>query len=98
MKFGRVMVDEAEGTILAHSIKLRGVNFKKGRLLTNSDVALLKQADCEDLVVARLGPNDLSEDEAARREANAKLAATRRGNGSDSPPNPEESVTSICSC
>lgn len=69
MKFGRVMVDEAEGTILAHSIKLRGVNFKKGRLLTNSDVALLKQADCEDLVVARLGPNDLSEDEAARRIA-----------------------------
>jgi len=69
VKFGRVAVADAEGAVLAHSVKLTGSNFKKGRKISVTDITMLKQAGFEELVVARLGPDDLDENEAARRVA-----------------------------
>ena len=42
MKFGPVPVGDAVGAILAHSVKHAGGMFKKGRVLTADDIALLK--------------------------------------------------------
>ena len=37
MHFGETKVADAAGTILAHSIKEKGVSLKKGRLLSEDD-------------------------------------------------------------
>ncbi len=71
MKFRTVPLSEAEGAILAHSVVLPGVTFKKGRRLIAADVAALKEAGPSDVMVAQLGPDDVPEDEAAGRIARA---------------------------
>jgi molybdenum cofactor cytidylyltransferase len=69
MKFGPVSVAEAEGGIVAHAVRAGALLFKKGRVLTADDVAALKSAGVEQLVVAGLEPGDVPEDEAAVRIA-----------------------------
>lgn len=76
MQFGEITVAEAEGAILAHSVKLPGGSFKKGRLLTESDVAALTAAGLVTIFAARLGPEDVPEDSAA-----AAIAEVIGGNG-----------------
>jgi len=76
MHFGPVPVEEAEGAILAHSVRKDGLIFKKGRVLSAEDVAALKAAEFATVVVARPGPEDVGEDEAATR-----IAAAVRGAG-----------------
>jgi molybdenum cofactor cytidylyltransferase len=71
MKFGEVAVAEAEGAILAHSLKLGTTALKKGRLLARGDCEAIAAAGLEHIVVARLDPDDIGEDEAARRIAAA---------------------------
>lgn len=71
MWFGPIPVREAEGAILAHSLKLADGTFRKGRQLTAADIAALEQAGLETVVAARLEPDDLHEDEAAARVAAA---------------------------
>ncbi|WP_438748153.1 NTP transferase domain-containing protein [Pararhizobium sp. O133] len=71
MKFGPVAVSEAEGTVLAHSAKLQDSRLAKGRLLSADDIFALQAAGIIEVVVARLEPGDLLEDEAAARIANA---------------------------
>ena len=39
MRFGETPIDEAAGAILAHSWRANGVNFAKGRMLSDDDVA-----------------------------------------------------------
>ena len=73
MKFGSVAVADAEGGIVAHAVRTGGQLFKKGRVLTPDDVAALKSAGIEHLVVARPETDDIPEDEAAARIAR-KLA------------------------
>ena len=65
MKFGEMPVGHAEGAILAHTVKHGGGVFKKGRTLSSSDVAALAQAGVAHVFAARLGPDDVVEDEAA---------------------------------
>lgn len=65
MKFGDVSVAEAEGAILAHSIKLPDGALKKGRVLTDGDTARLEAAGFQRLTVARLEAGDVGEDAAA---------------------------------
>jgi molybdenum cofactor cytidylyltransferase len=65
MRFGEVLVGEADGAILAHSLKLGATALKKGRVLSAADVALLADAGLDHVVAARLDPGDLREDEAA---------------------------------
>ncbi|WP_306114000.1 MULTISPECIES: molybdopterin-binding protein [unclassified Roseovarius] len=71
MKFGPVPVAEAEGAILAHSLRLPGGRLRKGVRLDASHVQALVAAGLDDVVVARLDPTDLHEDEAARALAAA---------------------------
>src|SRR5438552_18703882 len=71
MKFGEVPVAEAEGAILAHSLKLGATALKKGRVLSRADLDAIAAAGLAHIVVARLEPGDLREDEAAARVAAA---------------------------
>jgi molybdenum cofactor cytidylyltransferase len=66
MKFGAIAVSDAVGAILAHGVKHSGGVFKKGRMLSSEDTATLTAAGVTSVTAARLEPNDVSEDEAAR--------------------------------
>jgi molybdenum cofactor cytidylyltransferase len=65
MRFGDTPIDEATGAILAHSWRANGLNFAKGRVLSDDDVSKLKALGVETVVAARLDPDDIHEDEAA---------------------------------
>jgi molybdenum cofactor cytidylyltransferase len=69
MKFGEVPVAEAEGAILAHSLRLGTIALKKARVLSRADLDLITEAGLSRIVVARLEAGDVGEDEAARRVA-----------------------------
>lgn len=76
MKFGAIPVAEAQGAILAHGIYSPGIAYKKGRVLTAADVAHLRGAGHDTVMAARLGSEDVPEDEAA-----AAIAAAVAGEG-----------------
>jgi molybdenum cofactor cytidylyltransferase len=76
MKFGSVPVAEAAGGIAVHSIRKAGLVLKKGTFIGPSEVAALRAADVGEIVVARLEPGDVSEDQAA-----AEIAAAVAGEG-----------------
>ena len=71
MKFGEIPVGEAEGAILAHSVKHKTGVFKKGRRLTSADIDLLKASDVAVIFAARLSDEDVPEDRAAETVAKA---------------------------
>ena len=66
MEFGEIPVAAALGAILAHSVShVKGV-FKKGRVLTAADIDLLAASGIFTIFAARLGNDDVPEDEAAQ--------------------------------
>lgn len=66
MHFGALPLDQAEGAILAHSLTLPGGDrLRKGQVLDAAAVALLRRAGFEQVIAARLSPDDLGEDAAA---------------------------------
>ena len=69
MKFGPVPLSEAEGAIAAHSVRHASGVLKKGTRITREHIDRLEAAGVTDLVVARLEPGDMHEDEAALRVA-----------------------------
>ncbi|AWK86982.1 NTP transferase domain-containing protein [Azospirillum thermophilum] len=69
MEFGPLPLSDAEGAILAHSLRHGRAVFKKGRVLTAADLATLAEAGVTHVTAARLGPGDLGEDAAATRIA-----------------------------
>mgnify|MGYP006969681940 CR=1 FL=1 len=71
MRFGAVPLAEAEGATLAHSVALAKGRLRKGRVLTEADIAALEQAGLAEVIVARLDPSDVDEDSAAARLAEA---------------------------
>lgn len=71
MKFGPVTLDLAEGAILAHSMRLDGAKLPKGHVVTAADIAALRAASVDRVVVARLEPGDVEENAAAHRLAQA---------------------------
>lgn len=71
MKFGETPVAEAAGAILAHGLTVGGRSLKKGRILSDEDIALLRAADVRTVVAAVPEPGDVGEDEAARRIGDA---------------------------
>ena len=85
MKFGDTPLQLAEGAILAHSQRIGGRTFKKGVVLSSDDINFFRKNGVENIVTARLGPNDLDENEAAHRLAKALettgLKAGRAGTG-----------------
>jgi molybdenum cofactor cytidylyltransferase len=71
MQFGPVAPDDAIGAILAHGAKAGALSLRKGRVLTDADAAALRQAGVTQVIVARLGPDDVPEDDAAHALAKA---------------------------
>jgi molybdenum cofactor cytidylyltransferase len=71
MKFGPVPVAEAEGGIAVHSIRKGALVLKKGTVVGKAEIAALQAGEIGEIVVARLDPGDVSEDEAAAAIANA---------------------------
>lgn len=80
MKFGRVPVATATGSLLAHGLSAGGRRLKKGHLLTAADVETLAAAGIETVIAARLEPDDVPEDEAARRIATRAAGTGTRAN------------------
>ena len=76
MKFGPMPLGVAEGALLAHSIRVEQTVFRKGRLLSAADLALLAEAGVEEVTAARFEPGDMEEDDAA-----AAVAAAVAGDG-----------------
>lgn len=76
MKFGPLAVGEAEGGIAVHSIRKAGLVLKKGTVVGPAEIAALRAAGLGEIVVARLEPGDVPEDQAA-----AEIAAAVAGEG-----------------
>ncbi len=66
MKFGEVPVATALGAVLAHSVSHANGVFKKGRVLSAVDVEALVASGVLKIFVARLGADDITENDAAR--------------------------------
>lgn len=81
MQFGEVRIDEAEGLILAHSLRLDQQMLKKGRVLSATDIATLKQAGMNFVTGARLEDGDLDENQAAQAVADALAGPGVQSNG-----------------
>ena len=71
MKFGPVSPDEALGSTAVHSIRKGDLVLKKGTVIGPAEVAALKGAGVSEVVVSRLEPGDVTEDEAAAEIARA---------------------------
>jgi molybdenum cofactor cytidylyltransferase len=78
VKFGRFALRDARGAILAHAVKQRDLVLKKGLALQDKHIALLAAEGIEQVIAAHLEPGDVTEDEAARRLAEASRAGNIR--------------------
>jgi len=67
MTFGSVAIEAALGTILAHSVKLDKGVLRKGKTLTDDDIAALRDAGIAKVTVANYASDDLPENVAANR-------------------------------
>ncbi|MFN4206112.1 MAG: NTP transferase domain-containing protein [Agrobacterium albertimagni] len=76
MKFGPIPTSEARDAILAHSQPLASGKLPKGHRLQADDLARLQAEGVNTVIVCRLEPGDLMEDEAADR---LSAAIDRRG-------------------
>lgn len=84
MRFGPVALRDARGALLAHSIAVADKRLRKGRVITDADIAALQAAGLTEVTVARLGADDVTEDDAAGQLAkalvpDAELAGLRLG-------------------
>jgi len=78
MKFGSLPIEEAEGAVLAHAVRLDGTKFKKGDIVTRERQLALEAAGVTSVVVARLDPGDAGENEAALKIAERLTGANLR--------------------
>jgi molybdenum cofactor cytidylyltransferase len=78
--FARMPVAETEGAVLAHSVRAGEQRFRKGRVLSATDIAALDAAGIATVMAARLETGDVPEDEAAQRIAEALQGAGARTN------------------
>ncbi|MDB5382543.1 MAG: 4-diphosphocytidyl-2C-methyl-D-erythritol kinase, partial [Rhodospirillales bacterium] len=85
MNFGPTRLEEAEGAILAHTMRLKGRVIKKGTALDAAGIAALRAEGHGSVIAARLARGDVPEDEAADRLAEAMrgslLARSRAATG-----------------
>jgi len=75
VKFGLLPIGEAVGAILAHATTAGDIRFRKAHRLSADDVATLKQAGVREVIAAVLADDDLDENDAASRIAQAMLFA-----------------------
>ncbi|SDW95031.1 molybdopterin-binding protein [Litoreibacter albidus] len=71
MDFGPVQTEHALGAILAHSVEVGGRRLRKGVVLEQSHIEQLLAANLAEVTVARLGDDDVHEDDAALALAQA---------------------------
>ena len=71
MKFGPVPIGEADGSIVAHAIRLPGLVLKKGDTVRAAHVTALRDAGVAQIIAARPEPGDIGENEAAAALADA---------------------------
>lgn len=71
MKFGPVAPADAIGGVAVHTIRAGTLVLKKGTTVGESEAEALRRAGVNEIVVARLEPQDVSEDVAARDVAQA---------------------------
>jgi len=76
MIFDHFPIDDAEGTILAHTLCVNGKVIKKGTTLNTEDIDILKIAGQNTVMAALVEPGDVTEDDAA-----AGLAHMLQGDG-----------------
>lgn len=76
MKFGPVAPKDARGATAVHSIRQGELVLKKGTVIGDKEIAALDAAGVKEIVVARVEPGDVAEDEAA-----ASIAAAVAGEG-----------------
>ena len=69
MKFEQIRVADAAGAIAAHAVRRDGLTIRKGEAIGAAEVAALAAAGVQHVIVARLEPGDVGEDDAARRLA-----------------------------
>ena len=85
MKFGPVPLSDALGAVLAHSLRTEGGRMRKGRVLTPHDISALVASGRTEVIVARLEPGDVAENDAAAALAEALLAEGADGLQADAP-------------
>jgi molybdenum cofactor cytidylyltransferase len=71
MKYGQFLLAEAEGTVLAHSIRLSSGRLPKGDILSRDKLERLGAEGVNSVMAVRLDPDDLLEDQAAQTIADA---------------------------
>jgi molybdenum cofactor cytidylyltransferase len=71
LKFGPTPISQAEGAILAHSVAVGKIRFKKGRVLSEQDITALREAGTHHVIAAQLEDGDIHEDAAAAALAEA---------------------------
>lgn len=71
MIFGEIATKDAVGAYLAHSVKVAGIRFKKGRFLDEGSISTLLANDVETVIVAFLADDDVHEQDAAHRVGQA---------------------------
>src|SRR5688572_30797762 len=71
MKFGPVAPKDALGGTAVHTLRQGALVLKKGTVIGAAEVAALEAACVREIVVVRLEPGDVSEDEAAAEIAKA---------------------------
>lgn len=75
MIFARYGCPEAEGVVLAHTLRLSGRTIKKGKALTADDLVDIQRDGIHYVTGARLTQNDMDEDNAALKVASALAGA-----------------------
>jgi molybdenum cofactor cytidylyltransferase len=71
MKFGPIPVEQAKGSILAHSVSLPSGRLRKGEILTAAHLAEMAAEGYDTVITARPDPGDITENDAAARVAAA---------------------------
>jgi molybdenum cofactor cytidylyltransferase len=71
MLFRDVLIEDAAGTILAHTLRVNAMRFRKGRILSAGDIVVLREAGFRSVTAVKLEAGDIAEDEAAARIAKA---------------------------
>ena len=85
MKFASLALEEAEGALLAHSLRVEGVALRKGHSIGPGDVRALHRAGVERVMAVRPEAGDLDENcaavEVAARLAGAGIGCSAPANG-----------------
>ena len=75
MIFGPTPLEDAKGAVLAHSLRLPGRVLKKGTVLDEGAIVAIRESGRREVIAARLDADDVAEDAAADRLAQALVGA-----------------------